>query len=43
MAPIAMKMVVTPKKIRNELNTRPAFDSGWISMYPTVVMVVRVM
>ena len=43
MAPMAMKMVVTPKKIRNELKTRPACESGWISQYPTVVMVVSVM
>ena len=28
MAPMAMKMVVTPKMIRKELKMRPAWDSG---------------
>ena len=28
MAPTAMKMVVTPKMIRKELKTRPAWDRG---------------
>ncbi len=43
MAPIAMKIVVTPKKIRNELKIRAPRVMGWISPYPTVVIVVSVM
>jgi hypothetical protein len=31
MAPIAKNIVTTPNRIRNELNTRPAWLSGWIS------------